>query len=99
MPKLLVIPDIHGRVSMVQNIQPRNYNHVILLGDLLDSFDQPEYNQIQVLQRVIKLQKEFPNVHVLIGNHDYQYIVNRNLCAGWQENSRHKYHSLCKEIR
>lgn len=79
--KLLVIPDIHQEISWVDKIlqiENGNFDKVVLLGDLYDSFSSPKTiaSVTETAKYVMELkQKMGDNLIVLIGNHDVPYYA------------------------
>lgn len=82
--KTLVIPDIHGEDFWIHE-SPFNYEKIVFLGDFWDSFDKSFEKQKEMFLRAMQWKKENPkNVHILRGNHDWQYEINKHIYSGWQ---------------
>lgn len=80
MPKILIIPDVHGRdfwrkpVSRIED-----YQEVIFLGDYLDPYETREHISREVafdeFVDIMKLKTKHPDkVTLLLGNHDLHYL-------------------------
>ena len=85
---LLIIPDIHDKVDVFNQILVK-YNHIpqkISLGDWFDSF---EYTAANYVEDTAKACADFiadPNHKMVWGNHDIQYAFPKCLplgCSGW----------------
>ncbi len=76
MSKVLAVGDIHAKTWMVYEIAEfiDLYDHVIFLGDYADNFNTPPTHSLACWRLVRQLMQHNPNVHALIGNHDYSYI-------------------------
>ena len=75
--KILVVGDIHGNFNRVLAEVKRKMHfvdHVVFLGDYVDSFDpnQNGYPMINGFNRMIEMNPG--NFHILIGNHDLSYL-------------------------
>ena len=80
--KILVVGDIHGNFNRVLAEVKRKFNffdHVVFLGDYVDSFDnnQNGYPMINGFNRLMEMKTE--KFHILIGNHDMSYISDPNV--------------------
>lgn len=68
--RLIAIGDIHGRysklVGLIEKISPRKEDTVIFLGDYIDR--RPD--SYHVVEFLIKLKEEYPNIITLRGNHE-----------------------------
>ncbi|WP_170123285.1 metallophosphoesterase [Pedobacter nutrimenti] len=72
--KHIFIPDLHGRNSW-QDIDFKQYNKVVFLGDYVDSFTEEDEAIYNNLVAVIKLKRKYwKKVILLLGNHDVQYL-------------------------
>lgn len=92
--RILVVPDIHGEDFWV-NQRPETFDKIVFLGDFWDSFHKTIGEQTKMFHKVMKWKEMYPDkVHILIGNHDYQYLMNRHMYAGWQANNALAIHDL-----
>lgn len=79
--KILIIPDVHGNwFKTVKYIKAHKYwaDKVVLLGDYVDDFDISKHGlpMINGIKEVCSMAREEPEkFEILLGNHDYQYIV------------------------
>ena len=73
--KYVVIGDIHGHDSWKEILsKEKDYDRAIFLGDYLDSFTVKPEQQIENLKEILDLDDE--KTIRLLGNHDYQYLMN-----------------------
>lgn len=86
--RLLIIPDVHGRLFWKEAVQTQEYDKVIFLGDYVDPYgeegvsDPEAYRNFSDILRFKKEQKD--RVVLLLGNHDLHYASNRfrvNACG------------------
>lgn len=95
MPKVCVIPDIHGshEWEKAKNIKADYY---VFLGDIVDSWENRYPDQIENVRNFAEWVREDPDHRIwLLGNHDWAYITqSRN----GQSVSGHQY-SRASEIR
>lgn len=97
--KVAVIGDIHGINTWKDNIEIKNYDKIIFLGDYVDSFNVSDKDIIYNLNNIIQFKKDnMAKVELLLGNHDIQYLLYRDnkfaltVCSGF----RHKIaYQLC----
>jgi hypothetical protein len=86
--KLLVISDIHQRVSVASNIMladEANVDKVVFLGDYFDAWVETEENVRLTAEWVAANVKDDKNVF-LLGNHDLSYAFPQNkatICSGY----------------
>lgn len=79
--KVLVIPDIHGRVfwkEAVENFPINKYPEldIVFLGDYVDPYEHEGISRrdaIENFEEIIEFAKNDNRVHLLIGNHDMHY--------------------------
>lgn len=74
--KILVVSDVHGMVfwkNIIARAEPSD--KIIFLGDYFDERGSGPYAESQTdnFLEVCSLARENPNVHLLLGNHDFQY--------------------------
>ncbi len=78
MSKLLLLPDIHGRIFWKDAVNKEEYDKVIFLGDYLDPYDFEKISvksAIKNFKEIIEYKRaNFDKVVLLIGNHDGPYI-------------------------
>lgn len=76
--KIVAIGDVHGRTDWVHIVEKEfsKCDKIVFIGDYLDSFDISGEAQLQNLKNILQLKRDHPdNVVLLLGNHDYHYIV------------------------
>ena len=78
MSKVLVLPDIHGRLFWKEPCEDiSGYDKVIFIGDYLDPYgfeEITEESSMDNLRKIIELKKQHPEkVVLLLGNHDLPY--------------------------
>ena len=78
MSKILVIPDVHLKPWMfdkADEIPTSKYDSIICLGDLVDDWGQENNESLyrETLERVLKFDKDHPDMRWCIGNHDISY--------------------------
>lgn len=91
--RIIVVGDVHGTIKW-REIEPRQWDKIIFLGDYVDSFTVEDSQIVYNLNELINFKKNNPNkVVLLIGNHDNAYalkydvkaMTNRNIsydCSG-----------------
>jgi len=97
--KTLFIGDIHG-LSGWEKIALdglTKYYKVIFLGDYADSFFVSELEIYENLKDIINFKKKYPQVTLLIGNHDYAYMYAKSRCSGYNFQMAYNYRELFKE--
>jgi Icc-related predicted phosphoesterase len=96
--KIVVIPDVHGRstwkkiISIVDQV-----DFVVFLGDYLDQpKDSLLSNKICLdnFEEIIEFAKQKNNVKLLIGNHDFHYIVYNVKYTGYRSSYKYKFQEL-----
>lgn len=82
----LVIGDIHGRPIWKRLVRGR-WDRIVFLGDYFDShesFSPPE--QLYNFREIVALKDAEPDrVVLLVGNHDYHYIMTGEYYSGFQQ--------------
>ena len=93
--KHIVIGDLHGK-DVWREINIKNYDKVVFLGDYVDSFTLPDLAIDQNLQDIIQLKKDFPDkIVLLLGNHDMQYMFYPYLrCSGFRDTMKRPLKAL-----
>ncbi len=96
-----IIPDIHGRDTwrnINSSILNNPYNHIIFLGDYVDSFHLTDQQIYDELEAIIVLKIAYPEqVTLLIGNHDVQYVFDDYHCSGYRSSMSMGLHKLFNE--
>lgn len=85
--KFLCIGDIHGRTNWKEAAyQVDDFDKLVFVGDLCDSFDKSDVEILHNLKEIIKFKKKYPNKVVLChGNHDIlPYYMWRGCCSGFR---------------
>lgn len=91
MKRVLIIPDIHGRIFWKEDVTAlmADINNqvidVVFLGDYVDPYPQEGITDEQAIKgfrEVICFAKNRNNVHLLLGNHDMQYFK-ENFVSEW----------------
>jgi hypothetical protein len=82
--KILINPDIHGRVFWKYSIEHKNeFDKIIFLGDYLDAYS-PDLlvNEEDNFKEIIQFKKDnLDKVILLLGNHDCSYINSKILSS------------------
>lgn len=94
--KILIIPDIHHRIHIVDTIlnTEKGYDKVIFLGDYFDRFhDSPD--EAAEVARWLKPKLWDKNFVCLYGNHDVSYLYGQ-ICGGWSYSKNQVIHSILK---
>lgn len=83
--KHIIIGDLHGK-DCWREINIKNYDKVVFLGDYVDSFTISDLAIYENLKNIIRLKKTNPHkVVLLLGNHDIQYLYfPRYQCRGFR---------------
>jgi predicted MPP superfamily phosphohydrolase len=72
--KIVNIGDIHGRIFW-KLIDINQYDHIVFVGDYVDSYPYDDEHILSNLLDIIELKKNYPDkVILLLGNHDIQYM-------------------------
>ena len=88
-PKVLIIPDVHGRTFWKEAIDKFSMSEypnlkIVFLGDYLDpyeSYDGISKEEAFVnFEDIIYYSETDPRITLLIGNHDWHYFVNLDQC-------------------
>jgi 3',5'-cyclic AMP phosphodiesterase CpdA len=75
MKKILVIPDVHGRLFWIDAIKNNQTDLIIFLGDYLDPYENYNGKEYDRFLDIIELKKKEPEkVILLLGNHDCHYL-------------------------
>lgn len=88
-PKVLIIPDVHGRTFWKEAINKYPIEqypdlNIVFLGDYLDPYvDYDGISQEQAFdnfKEILKYKDKDNRITLLIGNHDWHYFVNLDTC-------------------
>lgn len=89
--RILAISDVHQRTDWMNAVfshENGNYDHIVFLGDMMDSYDEPP-----VVSSARRSANEYANllsrqdVTVLVGNHDLPYIECFKKSKAFKKNS------------
>lgn len=78
--KALIITDIHGNLTDFERFMriwdqfEDGDNHLILTGDFIHAMGLENDKSVEILEYVKFLWENFPNIHVLLGNHEWSTI-------------------------
>lgn len=90
--KILINPDIHGRVFWKYSIEHKDeFDKIIFLGDYLDAYS-PDLllKEEDNFKEIIQFKKDNPDkVILLLGNHDCSYINDKIYTASRYNPSKH----------
>ena len=87
-PKIIVVPDVHGRPFWRDVLPFVGKVPIVFLGDYLDPyyddavvFKMTQEIVIQNFEEIINLKKSHPDsITLLLGNHDCEYLYGRSIC-------------------
>lgn len=87
-PKIIVVPDVHGRTFWKDTEPYAGKVPIIFLGDYLDPYYEytvvskmTQESVIQNFEEIIALKKAYPEmVTLLLGNHDCEYMYGLSVC-------------------
>jgi hypothetical protein len=99
MKKFLIIGDIHGRDDWTEiaNDALTKFQHIIFVGDYVDSFDIRPVLIKHNLEAIIGFKIQNPdNVTLLLGNHDWAYIYDES-CSGFKWQMWQDYKKIFKD--
>lgn len=107
---VLFIGDNHGRTDWAKYVHEtlKAGAQVVFMGDYLDSFDYDGFHIINNLKQIIALKRKqdekrrkkeipFPNVTLLLGNHDYAYMMNKTSSSGFNSGYAAMYYQILNE--
>lgn len=101
--KALIITDIHGNLTdfkkfmhIWDELEENGDNHLILTGDFIHAMGLENDRSVEILEYVKFLWEKFPNIHVLLGNHEWSIISHKALFKSGI-NQTHNFNSLLKE--
>jgi hypothetical protein len=78
---IIAIGDVHGTTywkDIVAEYKKTDEDTVVFLGDYVDSLKISSENCLQNLKELFEYAHNIPNVHMLVGNHDYHYMNHSN---------------------
>ena len=92
--KILVIPDVHGRIfwkDAIEKFPKKEWPDlkIIFLGDYLDPYEHEGIFPDEALlgfNNILKIAKEDKRIQLLLGNHDWHYLVKLDKCRIDREN-------------
>lgn len=87
--KIIAIGDIHGRHSWAKIVakEELSTDKIIFVGDYFDTFAKiSPATQIENFEMILEYKRQFPDkVVMLLGNHDFHYIVDGEKYSGYQD--------------
>lgn len=85
MKKVILIPDLHGRLFWKDAVAEADDNtRIIFLGDYTDPYDFEEITPLEAYRNfieVIDYARKHSNVELLLGNHDCGYLYGEEVCS------------------
>ena len=80
MSKILIVPDVHGRVFWHRAMElVDQVDQIVFLGDYLDPYSHEGISfdlALEEFNKILEFKKEYPDlVTLLVGNHDMHYIL------------------------
>lgn len=94
----IFIGDVHGTDNwkdVVNEYKTSDSDVVVFLGDYVDSYDVPPELCLENLSDIFAYTCSTPNVHMLIGNHDYHYMRHdSDRYSGYQHSWMKAYRSM-----
>ena len=97
--KILVIGDVH-QSNFWERFNFNKYDKICFLGDYFDDFssDWNKLNPIENLQKILYLQQQDKDkFHILLGNHDFQYLDLNEEYSGKQKHKQYDIHEFLEE--
>lgn len=100
MNRIITIGDLHG-MDCWKKIKPEEYDHIIFIGDYVDSFTVAPDKILRNLKELIDFKKrQHGKVKMLLGNHDIQYMeYPQYLCSGFNSLFQPDYTELFRANR
>lgn len=98
--RLIVVSDLHGNHEDYRsylNLWDSSDDdcHIVFIGNLIHSPFEPD-GSLEILDDAIIKSKEYPNFHVLMGNHEWAHITDTNLYKNGK-NQRLSFEELVKD--
>lgn len=97
---LIIVSDIHGNledyntyINLWDHTKPDN--HIVFLGDLIHAYNKKD-DSIKILDDAITKTEQYPNFHVLLGNHEWAHLTNTDIYKDGQ-NQRKQFEELVKQ--
>ena len=95
---IIIIGDIHGTTywkNIVKEHKKTDEDMVIFLGDYVDSYNIDPKDIYQNLIDLFNYRDTTPNVHMLVGNHDYHYMKHdKDRYSGYNYQYANKYYEI-----
>lgn len=75
--KVLAVGDIHTKLWVIDEVRKiaDNYDKVVFVGDYADDWKSSPQDTIDTWKELRSLSHSNPNVKLVIGNHDYAYLL------------------------
>lgn len=98
---IIAIGDVHGTThwkDIVQEYKKSDSDIVVFLGDYLDAYHIPPEQCFENLLDIFEYRCTTPNVHLLVGNHDYHYMGHDyDRYSGYRRDWMHVYKTMLLE--
>jgi len=99
---VITIGHLHGSQAW-KDISPADWDHLVFVGDYVDSFEYDDQHILENLMEVIRLKATFPGKVVLLwGNHDLAYLFlgkQGHGCSGFRPEMAQNLHDLFTQNR
>lgn len=94
--RTIVIGDVHGLETWRNVLEHAgDYDHVVFIGDYVDSYNLPDNIQEYNLREIIDFKASNPDTTtLLLGNHDMHYINDNLQCSGFSFNKYRMFHKI-----
>lgn len=87
--------DYSETVPDFKSINPNDLDKIIFIGDYVDSFTKSDKQILNNLIELIHFKKCYPNnVVLIIGNHDFHYIMNDVYYSGYRDSMKQDLQNL-----
>lgn len=86
--KYLFVGDLHGDIDLyyyITSYADKNNYQIVQIGDLVDSFDYPPTQQLELIEYCIDRKNRYNDIY-LMGNHDLSYLYSKHRCSGFNAN-------------
>lgn len=83
--KIIALGDTQGRKLWKDIVEKEKPDQTVFIGDYFDSFDIDAATQINNFLDICEYKRNNHSTVLLIGNHDYHYIMGENGTSGYQE--------------
>jgi len=97
---ILFIGDLHGNSNWkdIANEALLKFYHIVFLGDYFDSRINSPIEQLRNIKELIKFAKKHKNnVTLLLGNHDYSYLIDNFATSGFQSSHMHDFKKILQD--